>query len=474
MKKKDKLNKIINHAKLYGFIYNSSEIYNGIKGVYDYGPYGVEMKNNIKVFWWEYMVKYRDNIVGIDTSILMNKNVWKSSGHYKNFNEFFIKKDNKIYDLEKFLILILNKIKPRYKKKIKKKFIKLLKLKKGKEIKKKLNKILKKHKLLFNNLKIKKINLMFKTKINSLKHRIYTYLRPETAQGIFINLKNVINSTRVKIPFGIAQIGKSFRNEIITKEFIFRTKEFEQMEMQFFIYPGEENYWYKYWLKSRLIWHKFFKLGVEYYKIKKHKKLSHYTTYATDIEFKYIKKFKELEGIHFRKSFDLKNHQNNTNKKLTIYDFKNKKEYFPYVIETSLGLDRVFYSILCKSIVIEKKRIFLKLPKFIAPIKVAIFPLIKTNNRIVNISKKIFNNLKYKFNIVYDDKYSIGKRYRIQDAIGTPFCVTIDKTSILNETVTIRNRDDMKQIRCKIDLLYNFFKKEFDISFFFKKYIKNV
>ncbi|WGH25332.1 MAG: glycine--tRNA ligase [Candidatus Shikimatogenerans bostrichidophilus] len=471
--KKDKLNKIINHARLYGFIYNSSEIYNGIKGVYDYGPYGVEMKNNIKLFWWEYMVRYRDNIVGIDTSILMNKNVWKSSGHYNNFNEYFIKKDTKIYKLEKFLILILNKIKPRYKKNIKKKFIKLLNLKKEKKIKKKLNKILKKHNL-FNNFRIKKITLMFKTKINTLKNKSFTYLRPETAQGIFINLKNVINSTRMKIPFGIAQIGKSFRNEIITKEFIFRTKEFEQMEMQFFVYPGEENFWYKYWLRSRLIWHKFFKLGKQYYKIKTHKKLSHYTTYASDIEFKYINKFKELEGIHFRKDFDLKNHQKYSKKKLTIYDLKNKKEYYPYVIETSLGLDRVFYSILCKSIIIEKKRIFFKLPKFIAPIKIAILPLIKINNQIVNISKKIFDDLKYQFNIVYDDKHSIGKRYRIQDAIGTPFCVTIDKTSILNETVTIRNRDDMKQIRCKIDSLYNFFKKEFDISFFFKKYIKNV
>ncbi|MDH3005080.1 MAG: glycine--tRNA ligase [Candidatus Shikimatogenerans sp. JK-2022] len=468
------LNRIINHAKLYGFIYKSSDIYNGIKAIYDYGPYGVEMKNNIKNFWWDYMVKYRENIVGIDSSILMNYKVWKYSGHINNFYEYFIENKNKIYNLEKFFIFVLKKIKKCNKKKIYKKLLNLLNLNKINKIYNLLKKIIKNYKLFnyfnFHKKNIKKINLMFKTKINSFKNKKIIYLRPETAQGIFINFKNVINSTRMKIPFGIAQIGKSFRNEIISKEFIFRTKEFEQMEMQFFIYPGEEKKWYKYWINSRLIWHNFFNLGNNY-KLKTHKKNSHYTTYATDIEFKYINKYKELEGIHFRKDFDLKNHQKYSKKKFTYYDFKRKKKFLPYVIETSLGVDRVFYSILCKSITIEKKRIYLKLPNFISPIKIAILPLIKKNINIIKISKEIFNILKYKFNIIYDDKYSIGKRYRIQDAIGTPFCVTIDKISILNKTVTIRYRDNMKQIRYKINLLYKFFKKEFDISSFFKKNI---
>ncbi|WGH24781.1 MAG: glycine--tRNA ligase [Candidatus Shikimatogenerans bostrichidophilus] len=469
----EKLNLIINHAKRYGFIYKSSEIYNGIKGVYDYGPYGVEMKNNIKEYWWNYMVRYRENIVGIDTSILMNKKVWIASGHKKKFNEYFIKIKNKIYDIKKFIFLVFKHID--YKKKYRYIYNKILLLYKNKKFKlilKKLKLIIKYKKLLYlKNIKIKKINLMFNTKINSFYKDKYTYLRPETAQGIFINFKNIINSTKMKIPFGIAQIGKSFRNEIITKEFIFRTKEFEQMEMQFFIYPGEEKKWFKYWINSRLSWHYFFNLGSNNYKIKKHTNLSHYTTYATDIEFKFLNKYKELEGIHFRKNFDIKSHIKYSKKKIMIYNSKIKKKYIPYIIETSLGLDRVFYSLLCKSLINENNRIFLKLPYFISPIKVAILPLIKKDKKIIKISKYIYNNLKYKFNVIYDDKSSIGKRYHYQDSIGTPFCITIDKYSLINKTVTIRYRDNMKQIRYEIDLLYFFFKKEFDISYFFKREI---
>ncbi|WGH27086.1 MAG: glycine--tRNA ligase [Candidatus Shikimatogenerans bostrichidophilus] len=472
-----KLKIIINHAKIYGFIFRSSDIYNGIKSIYDYGPQGVEMKNNIKKFWWNYMVKYRNNIVGIDTSILMNNKVWLASKHIKNFKEYFIfnKKNKKIYILNKFLKKIFNKIKNK-KKKIKNIILNLYKKNKIKI----LNKILKKIIIKYNLIKyykwtnIKNINLMFKTKFNILKKKKEIYLRPETAQGIFINVKNVKNSNRMKIPFGIAQIGKSFRNEIISKQFIFRTKEFEQMEMQFFILPGEEKKWYKYWIKSRLKWHYYLNLGKKKYKIKKHKNLSHYSTFASDIEFKFFNKFKELEGIHFRKNYDLKNHIKLSKKNLYFFDYKKKKKYIPYIIETSLGLDRIFYSIFCSSLKIEKinknKRIYLKLPFFISPFKIAILPLIN-NEKIIKISEKIFNNLKYTYNTIYDNKNSIGKRYKIQDSIGTPFCVTIDNNSIINKIVTIRFRDTMKQKKYKIKYLNKFFKKKFNMTLFYKKNI---
>ncbi|WGH24597.1 MAG: glycine--tRNA ligase [Candidatus Shikimatogenerans bostrichidophilus] len=463
---------IINHAKRYGFIYKSSEIYNGINGVYDYGPWGVEMKNNIKEYWWNFMVKLRDNIVGIDSSILMNNKVWIASGHKKEFNEYYIIIKNKIYNIKKFILLIFDIINN---KKLYKKILILYKKKKIKLIIYKLKLIIKHYKILkYRNIKVKKINLMFNTKINSFLNNKYTYLRPETAQGIFINIKNIINSTKMKIPFGVAQVGKSFRNEIITKEFIFRTKEFEQMEMQFFIYPGQEKKWFKYWINNRLSWLYFLNLGINNFRIKKHKNLSHYTKYAIDIEFNFLNIYKELEGIHFRKNFDLKSHIKYSKKKIMFYNSKTKKKYIPYIIETSLGLDRVFYALLCKSLINENNRIFLKLPYFISPIKIAILPLISKDKKIIKISKYIYNNLKYKFNIIYDDKNSIGKRYHYQDSIGTPFCITIDKYSLVNKTVTIRYRDSMKQIRYEIDLLYFFFKKEFDISYFFKREIKDV
>ncbi|WOX79368.1 glycine--tRNA ligase [Candidatus Shikimatogenerans bostrichidophilus] len=473
----NKLKIIINHAKLYGFIFKSSEIYNGIKSIYDYGPQGIEMKNNIKKFWWNYMVKYRDNIVGIESSILMNNKVWKASGHINNFNELFIINyiDNKIYIIDKLFYKIINKKIIENKKKIKLIFYYYLKNKKINKLNLFLKKIIKKNNLSkkFKWKNINNINLMFKTKLNSLNNEKFTYLRPETAQGIFVNIKNVKNSNRLKIPFGIAQIGKSFRNEIISKQFIFRTREFEQMEMQFFIYPGQEKKWYKYWLKSRLKWH-YYLINKKKYKLKIHKNLSHYCKFATDIEFKIFNKFKELEGIHFRKNYDLKNHNKLSKKNLYFYDNKEKNKYIPYVIETSLGLDRLFYSIFTNSLKIEninnKKRIYLKLPKFISPIKIAIFPIIK-NTQIINISKNIFNNLKYNFTTIYDENKSIGKRYKIQDSLGTPYCITIDFITLKNNTVTIRFRDTMKQIRCKINKLIKYFKKKFDISLFFKNNI---
>ncbi|WGH27601.1 MAG: glycine--tRNA ligase [Candidatus Shikimatogenerans bostrichidophilus] len=479
MIKKKKIDLIINHAKIYGFIFKSSEIYNGIKSIYDYGPQGIEMKNNIKNFWWEYMVKYRTNIVGIDTSILMNNKVWLASGHINNFNELFIlnKKNNKIYfieDLFKKIIFFFKK-----KKKIIKIFYNFLNKNKINKLniflKKIIFKLKLKKKIIWDN--INNFNLMFKTKLNLLKKKNekdkYIFLRPETAQGIFINIKNVKNSNNLKIPFGIAQIGKSFRNEIISKQFIFRTKEFEQMEMQFFIYPGEEKKWYKYWINTRLKWHLFLNLGKKKYKLKKHKKLSHYSKFATDIEFKFINSFKELEGIHFRKNYDLKKHSIFSKKNFYFYDNKKKKKYIPYVIETSLGLDRIFYSIFCSSfkneIINNKKRTYLKLPFFISPFKIAILPIVKNNNKIINISKKIFNYLKFKYSVIYDENYSIGKRYKKQDSIGTPFCITIDKKTIIDNTVTIRFRDKMNQKRYNIKKLKKFFKKKLDITFFFKK-----
>ncbi|WGH28084.1 MAG: glycine--tRNA ligase [Candidatus Shikimatogenerans bostrichidophilus] len=474
--KNKKLKIIINHAKIYGFIFKSSDIYNGIKSIYDYGPQGILMKNNIKKFWWNYMVKYRENIVGIDSSILMNKNVWLASKHNKYFKDYYVnnKINNKIYILNKFLKKILKKI--NYKKKIKKEIYYLLKKRKIKKLNIYLKKIIINNKIIkyFKWNKIKNFNLMFSTKLNTFNKKKKIYLRPETAQGIYINVKNIKISNRLKIPFGIAQIGKSFRNEIISKQFIFRIKEFEQMEMQYFIFPGEEKKWYKYWIKERLKWHLFLKLGKKKYKIKKHKKLSHYSTFATDIEFKFFNKFKELEGIHFRKDYDLKNHINLSKKNLYFYDIKNKKNYIPYIIETSLGLDRIFYSIFISSLKIKrinnKNRIYLKLPYFISPYKIAILPLIK-NKKIIKIAKNIYNKLKYIYNTIYDEKNSIGKRYKIQDSMGTPYCITIDNNSIKKKIVTIRNRDNMKQINYNIKYLNKFFKKKLNIISFFKKNI---
>ncbi len=457
---------IISHSKIYGFIYPSSDIYGGINAVYDYGHYGVGLKNNIKKYWWKSMTQLHENIIGIDTSILMNTNVWVASGHIKKFNELFIdnKDSNKRYRPD---LLIKNYVD---------KNILNDSVRKNDILKRLLyylenNKLLKINKLISelnikdeisktkNWTRIRFINMMFKIYNESED----IYLRPETAQGIFCNFNNVQKSNRMKIPFGIAQIGKSFRNEIIARQFLFRLREFEQMEMQFFILPKEEKIWYEYWKKIRLQWHLNLNLGKNLYKLYNHKNLAHYESIGVDIKFNFPFGLKELEGIHSRRDFDLKRHELFSKKKLRYFIKDSKKNIIPYVIETSLGLDRMFLAVLSSSLKKEKIknnkfRIVLKIPTFLSPIKAAIFPLVKKNN-LPKIAKDIFNNLKIKYPLIYDYKESIGKLYRRQDAIGTPLCFTIDYNTIETNTITVRYRDTMKQKRIHIKEICNTIEK---------------
>ncbi|WP_185876809.1 glycine--tRNA ligase [Blattabacterium cuenoti] len=443
---------LVSHAKIYGFIFPSSDIYGGLNAVYDYGPYGVELKNNIKKFWWKSMTHLHDNIVGIDTSILMNSEIWNASGHVKKFNELLI--DNK--DSKKRYrpdLLIKDYVDKNFSKNSKKKENILYRLFESLRKKDFLD-----LRILLNELnicdpisktknwtKIRVFNMMFKIKNESRKD---LFLRPETAQGIFCNFHNVKKSNRMKIPFGIAQVGKSFRNEIFSSKFIFRMREFEQMEMQFFIHPKEENKWYEYWKNFRLKWHLI--LGNKAnYQLRDHDDLAHYASAGADIEYHFPFGFKEIEGIHSRRDFDLKNHEFFSKKKLRVYE--HQKNYIPYVIETSLGLDRTFLALFSSFLKKEKLkngtiRIVLKLPYYLSPIKAAIFPLVRKDG-LPEIAKKIFNYLKINHKLIYDQKESIGKLYRRQDAIGTPLCFTVDYETIEKNTVTMRYRDSMEQKR---------------------------
>ncbi|WP_185862117.1 glycine--tRNA ligase [Blattabacterium cuenoti] len=467
---------LVSHAKIYGFIFPSSEIYGGLNAVYDYGPYGVELKNNIKEFWWKSMTQLHENIVGIDSSILMHSDVWKASGHVDEFNELLIdNKDSKKRYRPDVLI----------KEHIEKNFFK--NPKKKEEILSRLYQSLKKKdlfdiKILIDELEIcdpiyktknwteiRHFNMMFQ-----IKNKRNLYLRPETAQGIFSNFQNVKQSNRMKIPFGIAQIGKSFRNEIIARKFIFRMREFEQMEMQFFILPKEEIKWYEYWKNIRFKWHLIFNLeDKKNYKLCEHDHdhLAHYASAGSDIEYHFPFGFQEIEGIHSRRDFDLKNHEFFSKKKLRIFDFK--KNYIPYVIETSLGLDRLFLAIFYSSLKKEKLkngniRIVLKLPYYLSPIKGAIFPLVKKDG-LPEIAKKIFNNVKINHKLFYDQKESIGRLYRRQDAIGTPLCFTVDYKTIDTDTVTIRDRDSMLQKRIHIKEISKIIEKETGLEKILKK-----
>ncbi|WP_185863228.1 glycine--tRNA ligase [Blattabacterium cuenoti] len=466
---------LISHAKTYGFIFPSSEIYGGLNAIYDYGPHGVELKNNIKEFWWKSMTQLHDNIVGLDSSIIMHSDIWRASGHVKKFSELLIdnKDSKKRYRPE---ILIQEYVEEKF----------LNDPKKKEKILSRLSQSLKKNdlvdiKILIDELcicdpvsktknwtDIRYFNMMFK-----IKNEKDLYLRPETAQGIFSNFQNVIKSNRMKIPFGIAQIGKSFRNEIFSRKFLFRMREFEQMEMQFFTLPEEEMKWYEYWKKNRLKWH--LELNLEYkkyYKLCDHDHLSHYESAGSDIVFHFPFGFQEIEGIHSRRDFDLKNHEFFSKKKLRIFELK--KNYIPYVIETSLGLDRLFLAIFSSSLKKEKlengkKRVVLKFPYYLSPIKAAIFPLVRKDG-LPEIAKKIFNDIRIHHRLIYDEKESIGKLYRRQDAIGTPFCFTVDYDTLKTETVTIRNRDSMKQKRIHIKEISKIIERETGL----RKILKNL
>ena len=496
-KKFQSFKNIISHAKEYGFVFPSSEIYDGLSAVYDYGQNGVELKNNIKEYWWKSMTLFNDNIVGIDASIFMHPTTWKASGHVDAFNDPLIdnKDSKKRYRADVLVEDYISKIESKIKKEVEKaskrfketfnedKFLETNE--KVKEYKNRIKTILKRlnESLDKDNLKdvkklieelgiacpesgsknwtdVKQFNLMFGTKLGaSVDSATELFLRPETAQGIFVNFLNVQKTGRMKLPFGIAQIGKAFRNEIVARQFIFRMREFEQMEMQFFIPPGTQKQYYEDWKKKRLNWHISLGMGKENYRFHDHEKLAHYADAACDIEFNFPFGFKELEGIHSRTDFDLGNHQKYTGKKIQYFDPELNESYVPYVVETSIGLDRMFLSVFCNSLIEEKLedgslRTVLKIPKELAPNKVAILPLLKKDN-LPELAKEIFKKFRSEIKSVYDDKDAIGRRYRRQDAIGTPFCITVDHKSIEDQTVTIRERDSMKQKRVKIEKALN-------------------
>ena len=498
MNENDSLKKIISHCKAFGFIFQSSEIYDGLSAVYDYGPLGVELKNNLKTYWWKSMINLERNIVGLDSAIFMDSKTWEASGHVDAFNDPLIdnKDSKKRYRADVLVENYLSKIDSKIQKEIskgekrfgenfdKEEYVKtnprVIKYSdQYNKVSTKLANLLSSSDL--NGLKklideldikdpvsgtsnwtdVKQFNLMFSTEVGSnIDNTKKLYLRPETAQGIFVNFLNVVNSTRSKVPFGIAQIGKAFRNEIIARQFIFRMREFEQMEMQFFVRPGTELEWYEKWKEIRLKWHQSLGLGNDLYRFHDHKNLAHYANAACDIEFKFPMGFKELEGIHSRTDFDLKKHQEKSNKKMVYFDQKSGSSFIPYVVETSIGLDRLFLSVLSSCYVEEKlddgsNRVFLNLPFEISPVKCAVLPL-NDKDGLSEKSLDIFDMLKYKFNCQLDSKDSIGKRYRRQDAIGTPLCITVDYDSLEDNSVTVRNRDNMSQERVKVDNLISF------------------
>jgi glycyl-tRNA synthetase len=492
----DPLKKIISHAKEYGFVFSSSEIYDGLSATYDYGQMGAELKNNIKQYWWTAMVKMHENIVGLDAAIFMHPTTWKASGHVDAFNDPLIdnKDSKKRYRADVLIEDYIAKIEAKIEKEVEKGFKRfgeafdeaqfrltnpnvLRNVTKIEEINARFKKALDDNdladvKALIEDLEIacpvsgtknwtdvRQFNLMFSTELGSTADGASTvYLRPETAQGIFVNFLNVQKTGRMKIPFGIAQIGKAFRNEIIARQFIFRMREFEQMEMQFFVKPGTELKWYEHWKNFRMKWHKALNLGDEHYRFHDHLKLAHYANAAADIEFNFPMGFKELEGIHSRTDFDLAAHEEFSGKKLQYFDPEENKSYIPYVVETSIGLDRMFLAVFSSSLKEEvlddgSSRSVLSLPPSLAPVKASILPLLKKDG-LPEKAREIFDVLKYDFNIQYDEKDSIGKRYRRQDAIGTPYCITVDHQSLEDNTVTLRERDSMKQERVSIDQLY--------------------
>ena len=516
MAQEDIFKKLIAHCKEYGYVFQSSEIYDGLSAVYDYGQNGVELKNNIKKYWWDSMVLLHENIVGLDSAIFMHPTIWKASGHVDAFNDPLIdNKDSKkryradvlvedhVAKIEGKIEKEVNKAKKRFGDSFDEDQFKatnprvLANQKKIDDLIERFSKALNDNNL--DELKqiiidneivcpisgsrnwtdVRQFNLMFGTEMGSTAEGASKiYLRPETAQGIFVNYLNVQKTGRMRIPFGIAQIGKAFRNEIVARQFIFRMREFEQMEMQFFVRPGEELEWFKKWKESRMKWHQALGFGEEKYRFHDHEKLAHYANAATDVEFRFPFGFKEVEGIHSRTDFDLTQHQEFSGKKIQYFDPELNKSYTPYVVETSIGVDRMFLQVISASYCeeeIEKengkvdKRVVLKLPAILAPTKLAVLPLVKKDG-LPEKAREIINSLKFSFNCQYDEKDSIGKRYRRQDAVGTPFCITIDHDTLDDNHVTIRYRDTMEQKRVAISDLKEIIGKEVSMESIFKNF----
>jgi glycyl-tRNA synthetase len=499
MSQEDVFKKLISHCKEYGFIFPSSEIYDGLSAVYDYGQYGVELKNNIKKYWWDSMVFLNDNIVGIDAAIFMHPRTWEASGHVGAFNDPLIdnKDSKKRYRADVLIEEHIQKIEDKIKKEVEKASKRFGDAFNSEQFETTNPRVLE-YKTEIDNIKsryvsalerndlgelrsiiidceivcpvsgtrnwteVRQFNLMFETKMGSVSEDAnIIYLRPETAQGIFVNFLNVQKSGRMKIPFGIAQIGKAFRNEIVARQFIFRMREFEQMEMQFFVKPGTELEWFDVWREKRMNWHKAMGFDPNKYRFHKHDKLAHYANAAFDIEFQFPFGFKEVEGIHSRTDYDLSNHAKFSGKKITYFDPEINQSYVPNVVETSIGVDRTVLLILANCYTEEKikneegledTRIVLRIPPALAPVKLAVLPLVKKDG-LPEKAENIVKQLRFDFNCQYDEKDSIGRRYRRQDAIGTPYCVTIDHQTLKDDSVTIRHRDTMKQERVPVNSL---------------------
>ncbi|MBN3035398.1 MAG: glycine--tRNA ligase [Bacteroidales bacterium] len=485
--------KIIAHAKEYGFVFPSSEIYDGLAAVYDYGQYGVELKNNIREYWWKSMVQHHENIVGLDSAIFMHPTVWKASGHVDAFNDPMIdnKDSKKRYRADVLVEDYIAKLDDKISREVDKAsrrfgdaFDREMFLQTNPRVIEYRNESEKIRSRLYSSLAnnelaelralieelgitcpisgtrnwtdVRQFNLMFSTQMGSLGDGAGTvYLRPETAQGIFVNYLNVQKTGRMKIPFGIAQTGKAFRNEIVARQFVFRMREFEQMELQFFVRPGDEKRWFEYWKEERMKWHLGMGIPEHYYRFHEHEKLAHYANAAFDIEFGFPIGYKELEGIHSRTDFDLTSHQKFSGRKIQYFDPELNVSYVPYVVETSIGLDRTFMAVLSYAYTEEKlddgsERVVLKIMPFLAPIKAAVLPLIKKDG-LPEKAMEIFDRLKFEYMCFYEEKDSIGRRYRRQDAIGTPYCITIDHQTLEDQTVTIRERDTMIQERVHTD-----------------------
>ena len=466
------LQDIISHAKEYGFVFPSSEIYDGLQAVYDYGQNGVELKNNLKAAWWKAMTQLHDNIVGIDASIFMHPLTWKASGHVDGFNDPMIdnKDSKKRYRADQLLEGRAEE------------YANAGETERGQALLNEMGRLLGaedlegvRNLIIAENIvcpisktanwtEVRQFNLMFSTQVGSVaEDSSLIYLRPETAQGIFVNFLNVQKTGRMKVPFGIAQIGKAFRNEIVARQFTFRMREFEQMEMQFFIRPDTSEAWYESWKETRLKFHKALGLPAEKLKYHDHEKLAHYAKAAVDIEYQFPFGFREMEGIHARSDFDLRNHQELSKKKQQYFDAdldENGKpygNYIPWVVETSVGADRLFLAVFCNAFTKEtvgegeneKERTLLKLHPALAPTKAAVLPLVKKDG-LAEKAQAITHALKSSFTTTYDEGGAIGKRYTRQDLIGTPFCIAVDYQTMEDDTVTIRHRDTMEQERVKI------------------------
>ena len=502
MTQEELFKKLVAHCKEYGFVFPSSEIYDGLAAVYDYGQNGVELKNNIKRYWWDSMVKLHENIVGIDAAIFMHPKTWEASGHVSAFNDPLIdnRDSKKRYRADVLIEEWIAKQDEKVEKEVekaRKRFGEAFDEAKYRETSPRVAETLARRNAVHgrfaeamnandlaglrqiildceiacpvsgtrNWTDVRQFNLMFSTQMGSTAEGASTiYLRPETAQGIFVNFLNVQKTGRMKLPFGIAQIGKAFRNEIVARQFIFRMREFEQMEMQFFVRPGTEMEWWNRWKETRMAWHRALGFGDDNYRFHDHEKLAHYANAATDIEYNFPFGFKEVEGIHSRTDFDLGNHQKFSGRKIQYFDPETGESYVPYVVETSIGVGRMFLQVMSAAYTEETldggdSRVVLRLPAALAPVKVAVLPLVKKDG-MPEVAQRIVDELKYDYNVIYDEKDSVGKRYRRQDAIGTPFCVTVDGQTLEDGTVTVRHRDSMEQERVQIEALPSLVEKE--------------